>query len=698
MLQHAWSILCDSAVFILVGFAVAGLLHVVIARESILGPLRRRGTRSVFVATLIGLPLPLCSCSVLPTAVTLRRKGASAGAVSSFLISTPETSVTSILLTYGLLGPVMAIFRPIAACVTAILAGIATNALDRTPDGDVGVTPAPAPPAGIDPDCGCDADVATAEPVDVAGPTPAATPAPGILARGRVALRYAFVDLFDDIFGWVVLGVVAAAIIQTWLPADTLTRLTGGPLQSMLIMLLVGLPLYVCAEASTPVAAAFIAQGLGPGAALVFLLVGPATNAGSIGILRNLLGRRLVIAYLAAIALVALIMGAALDALVTSTGYAMDARALDASTGPVWLNRLAGVVFLALGIGTLRRRRMLDRLAGWLNARLPFDVGRTPTMIALGAGLVAAWLTTGIARIAPGELGVARVFGAIVAADLGPGLHVSWPPPIGSIDVLPRSEVRRLVLGISDGESRLPDGAGRWRDNIEDTRHLVGDENIANLVVSVHWGADASHILDFGYGVRQPEVLVRNVVLATLREVVAGRSINELFTVARHDVESTISSRAGERLAAYRSGIRVHDVRLLDVHAPAAVHDAFRDVASATEDRATVIDLARADEAAILPGARARATEIELEAAAYRARTVAEARGDVAGFPALSAVGRRWPDVTRRRLRLEALEKTLPRLKTYLTPASKAGDGSLEIWLTEPGAEIPVPPMEDTEP
>ena len=364
MLSSTWSILCDSAVFILVGFMLAGVLEVVLSGETAVRLLSGARTRSVFLATAIGVPLPLCSCSVLPTALTLRRKGAGKGATVAFLISTPETSVTSILLTYALLGPFLAVFRPIAACVTALTAGLIEHARERrassvspvetsdsaAPDA---VSDAPATRGGSDHCCGSDASAQSG----VAKP----------LSKLRRALRFAFVDLFDDIFGWMILGILVAAAIQAWLPQDALTSFLGGPLRSSLIMVAFGVPLYVCAEASTPVAAALIAQGLNPGAALVFLLVGPATNIGSLGLLRRELGGRAIVVYLATIIIVSIIMGFVLDAMLTLETVASPIRAMDEPMVPEWAQVAGAILFLVLGAGAVYRKRYVRKLTGWLS-------------------------------------------------------------------------------------------------------------------------------------------------------------------------------------------------------------------------------------------------------------------------------------------------------------------------------------------
>jgi uncharacterized membrane protein YraQ (UPF0718 family) len=353
MLGTIWHLLEDSAVFLLVGFLLAGFVDALMAGHLITRHLQRRGTRPVILATMLGAPLPLCSCSVLPTALTLRRRGASSGATLSFLVSTPETSITSVLLSLGLLGPALAIVRPIAACMTAIAAGLAANLWERRtapkPIAPAFVASHPPEPAAL---AGC------ADPCCDDRELPAGVP---FLARLRRGLRFAFVDLFDDIFGWVLFGIVAAAALQHWIPPEALSRLGGGGIGTMLVLAAIGVPLYVCAEASTPIAATLIASGVSPGAALVFLLTGPATNLGTIGVLRRELGSALVWIYLATIVGAAIAAGLAVDA------WVIDARGAVAavegeSVIPRSIEIAAAVVFLSLGLGWFVRRKPLTRL------------------------------------------------------------------------------------------------------------------------------------------------------------------------------------------------------------------------------------------------------------------------------------------------------------------------------------------------
>ena len=669
MLEISWNILCDTAIYILAGFAIAGLLQAWMAGGRAIRWLSQRSPRSVFLATMIGVPLPLCSCGVLPSAVTLRKSGASKGATLSFLISTPETSATSILLTYSLLGPLLAIFRPIAACVTALAAGFVENFFDRREaaeqDGQ---------------ESGETADESRRY-TDTEVPD---TPGNG---RGlRAGLRFAFVDLFDDIFFWVVVGIVAAAAIQVFVPVGVFQAVFGDAFTSMLLMLVIGIPLYICAESSTPIAAALIAQGMNPGAALVLLLAGPATNIGSVGVLYRELGRRTVIVYLTTIAIVALLMGGLLNLLIGETTLPLGVRAFNEPLVPSWLKIAGAITFLVLGVLTMRRRRWWSRSLTWLDARLPVSVTQRSVLTTGCVVLAVGYVGSGFFVVQPGEVGVVRRFGAITRSDLAPGLHYAWPYPIEVADRIPVRRVNRLVLGFALPDQPTSDPEA----DIADSWTLIGDENIADLKMAVHWGAIPDQVLRFAYGIADLKGLVRNVTLGAIREVLGGRSINWGFTTERRDCEARIEELIRQRLAAYDSGIRIDSFHFLDAHAPPEVHDAFRDVASALEDKSTKINLALAQEASIVPQARGNGERLRAEAQGYAAATVAQAEGGAQRFLELLREYQEWPEVTRRRLYFEMIDAALPGLRKYITPGEENA-GEIEIWLVDPqvGASLP---------
>lgn len=302
VLAAAWDILLDSSLFVLFGFFVAGLLKGFIPDDFIqrhLGGSRKRG---IFKASLFGIPIPLCSCGVIPAAGGLRQQGAGKGAVTSFMISTPETGVDSMAVTYALLDPVMTVVRPVAAFFTASCTGLLVNLFDR----EVPAQPkqlsesiAPLPMASCtDKGCGCEAHGA-AEPKQL----------PRAWLKFRQGMSFAFGNLLSEIGPWLLFGIGLAAIITVALSPEFIAAYLGDGLLSMVIMIAVATPLYVCATASTPIAAALALKGLSPGAALVFLLAGPATNMATITVVARLLGRRTAVIYVGSIMACSLVLG-----------------------------------------------------------------------------------------------------------------------------------------------------------------------------------------------------------------------------------------------------------------------------------------------------------------------------------------------------------------------------------------------------
>ncbi|MCF8041732.1 MAG: SO_0444 family Cu/Zn efflux transporter [Desulfarculaceae bacterium] len=334
ILAECWRLLAEASIYIIFGLLVAGLLKAFLSPNFVSRNLGQGKVGPVFKAALFGLPLPLCSCGVLPAAAGLKRQGAGRGAVASFLVSTPETGVDSIALTYALLGPVMAIARPLAAIITALVTGLGMGVLKDKQE----QASAPA-------DRTCPVD-ACCDGVDCAPEAHAHHHS--LWQRFGAGLSYARGDLWEDLAAWFWLGIILAGVIAALVPEDFLARYLGGGMGSMLIMLAVGIPLYICASASTPIAAALILKGVSPGAALVFLLAGPATNVTSLTVLVGVLGKRGTALYLVGIALGAVASGLLLDQFFALSG--LSPLAVAGAAGeilPDWL-RQAGAGFLVL--------------------------------------------------------------------------------------------------------------------------------------------------------------------------------------------------------------------------------------------------------------------------------------------------------------------------------------------------------------
>ena len=326
-----WQVLGQMAPYLLFGFLVAGLLSVLIRPEFVERHLGGRGIWPVVKASAFGVPLPLCSCGVIPVAASIRRHGASKGATAAFLISTPQTGVDSILVTFSLLGPIFAVYRPIAALVSGLLGGAVVSATERTAD-------APRPSEKCRDSC-C---------------------APGPKrSRPLLAIAYGFVTLPRDIGRALLLGLVVAALISAIVPEGYFSTLVPpGPLQ-ILVLMAVGIPVYICATASIPVAAGLIAAGVSPGAAFALLMTGPATNAATVATVWKVMGRRTCLIYLATMMIAAFAGGLLLDQIVTPKGVQ---TAMRHGWMPPWVEALCAVVLLGvLAAGAFYRPRRKEK-------------------------------------------------------------------------------------------------------------------------------------------------------------------------------------------------------------------------------------------------------------------------------------------------------------------------------------------------
>ncbi|MCG9964158.1 permease [Shewanella cutis] len=471
LLNNFIDLFLDSAPWLLLGLVLAGLLKVFVPMAWMQKQLGGHGFKTVVKAALLGAPLPLCSCGVIPAAVGLRRSGASKAATTSFLVSTPETGVDSVTVSYVLLGPFMAIVRPIAAITSAIVAGLlvgrddddgkpaakAEAQLDKaqsdkplassTPVASCCASKSSAQPAMIKAEavqsccsstkvpaitpvksscCGSDnAKVPSTEPKIKM--TPMATPSlmaasssvmagqtfgavakvspvksesagsccgmqtaepeklvvvkkgaccstssqvadkpqgesccastqdmatelksESVIARVGIGLKYAATDLVRDTTLWLLVGLFFAALVQTYVPTDFLAK-WGDGLLAMLVMVLVSVPMYICATASTPIAAGLLLAGVSPGAVLVFMLAGPATNIATLGVVTKELGKRALYGYLGGVLGVALVAGALVNYLVATFGFkVMPLIGEQHQMLPEWLVATSGIVLALL--------------------------------------------------------------------------------------------------------------------------------------------------------------------------------------------------------------------------------------------------------------------------------------------------------------------------------------------------------------
>jgi hypothetical protein len=315
-----WHTIAEMSPYLLFGFFVAGALSVLVSQKLVERHLGGRGLWPLLKASVFGVPLPLCSCGVIPVSMSLHKHGASKGSTISFLLSTPQTGVDSIFVTLSLLGPIFAIFRPFAAFATGIIGGSLVDAVSQKQS-----------------DAGQKREKCTDECCENHGNSS---------GRFRRGMKYGFVTLPRDIGKAMLVGLAVAALISAIVPDGYFAEKLGTGIFAMVVMMFLGIPVYVCATASVPVAAALIMKGLSPGAALVFLMTGPATNAASFVTIWKTLGRRTALTYIATVAGCALLSGILLDSL--GSGLAFEVVTRPGWMLPNSIKYVAAVVLLAV--------------------------------------------------------------------------------------------------------------------------------------------------------------------------------------------------------------------------------------------------------------------------------------------------------------------------------------------------------------
>ena len=413
----------DAAFWIIFGLIVSGILKATLSSEKLGRHFNGSGPLPAIKAALLGIPLPLCSCGVIPAAVGLRRGGASKSATTAFLISTPETGVDSIAISYALLGPFMAVIRPIAATTAAITAAMLVLVSDKEDSNKkatsektassccsskkekatVEATSQVAPsktssccsskkekvtveatsPTAPSKTSSCCSSTKETKPVNLAAATkPAAslnlagtpssinaiksvkpeevaeeaTETSSLLQNLWQGQRFAFTNLITDLSLWLVSGLVISALVVTFIPPEALADMSRGPM-AMFLMAIVGVPMYICASASTPLAAGFMLAGVSPGAVLVFLLAGPASNMATLGIVHKELGLRSLISYLVGVVGVAISFGYLTNFLIDAFSIDIDAQlAASSEMLPPALAWSAGIILAVLIVWDMIKR------------------------------------------------------------------------------------------------------------------------------------------------------------------------------------------------------------------------------------------------------------------------------------------------------------------------------------------------------
>lgn len=379
--SELWMILSESSVWLIFGFLLAGVVHVLVPREWMLKHLGGKGILPILKASLLGIPLPLCSCSVIPVAAGLRKQGASKGASAAFAISTPQTGEESIPLTWALFGPVFALARPVIAVVTGLIAGVLIDLTHRNEDVESVEDSIEDPNAVGLMITNSDDASGVVESVEQKGSgsccsstEPAAssccsqTPQKsglGFVGGMKESVRYGFGVMLVDLAVWLTVGLLMAAAIGALVPANWIEENVGQGILPMLLMLVVGVPLYICATSSTPLAFGLVVAGLSPGAALVLLLSGPATNVATMSWLLKDLGVKALGIYLGVIAAVALSAGILFDAFFKHLVTLADlSPAHEHGAAGIGYKDVFSIVFIMLMAWALGRVA-----SGWLDSR-----------------------------------------------------------------------------------------------------------------------------------------------------------------------------------------------------------------------------------------------------------------------------------------------------------------------------------------
>jgi len=334
-LKTLWDYIIISAPFLMLGMLAAGFIHAFITEKRIQKEMGGKSMWTVVKAAVLGIPLPLCSCAVIPTAVTLKKNGASNAATSSFLISTPESGVDSIAMTYAMMDLPMTIIRPVSAFLSAFVAGVLQFFFNPE-------TPLPKEEAKS---CCTKSKCGNAKPLE----------RNTLAAKIAKMFKFGFFELMDDLGEWLALGILVGAMIEFFIPADFFSGLNG--LGGRFIILLVGIPMYICASATTPIAASLVLKGMSPGTSLLILLVGPATNISNILVLQKYIGKKGIIINVLAIALVALGMSFVVDYVYQSFSLPLDFNvgSHEHEHGYVWWKLSLAIAFtLLLGKSLLK--------------------------------------------------------------------------------------------------------------------------------------------------------------------------------------------------------------------------------------------------------------------------------------------------------------------------------------------------------
>ncbi|MDE0308913.1 MAG: SO_0444 family Cu/Zn efflux transporter [Acidiferrobacterales bacterium] len=610
VLVSAWEVYLLLSPYFIFGLAFAGVLYVLISQRTVIRLMGREGLASVTTAAAFGLPLPICSCGVIPITATLRKKGASRSACMSFLITTPETGMDSILVTWGLMGPIMAIIRPVGAFFSALLAGICSIAMIRGPDPvpkgtekeqdhhhhhhhdhdhshDFEEDPAVVGVGGLMTSIKASSSRMWNKFINwthiaewnrpmldrsaLALPLREVQDAVPLSRVGKRMFTFAFIEMADDILFALVVGVVLSGVVMVLVP-DNIAEYGLYGWRMYLVMLVAGVPLYMCASASTPIAAALVAKGFSPGSALVFLMTGPATNTATIIVLMQQFGLRFVSIYIGSIVFGAVVCGIALDLMLIYLGWEIALNLEGRGSGFVGFLEWTGATLLTIliawrfwkGAAASGYHDLMGNINSTVlqvsglakGARMREIFSLRSKLVQIGVPLVlGVYLATGLTAIPVGYLGYGKLFGEVRWPALAPGLHYAPPPPFGTIDIHPHTVQHRIIVGLKENlnveettVSIIQDGAAnkprrtQWHrkgdlrsQKTSLAEFLSGDESLLRILISVHYSIANPYMFYYEYENREDSIA--HHIQAIAREYIATNELSDLLSKKRAEIE-----------------------------------------------------------------------------------------------------------------------------------------------------------------
>ena len=726
---------------LMLGLLLSGLIHVFISREAILRWLQDDSLRSVSISSAVGVPVPLCSCSVVPVVAEMRRKGASRSSCMAFLITAPETGADSILVTNAFFGFIAAVVRPFISFITAVVAGIFCIGLIRDDRGD-------ALPGeedhdhhdhhGHDHDHGhehafhetllSNKDDCYVSPNAmkvlmtkwIKGLTTVASSwrfgswikpefyreivgerktksaqqteldtveeeYPGLDFRKIVKhiLHYGFVEIADDILFALLVGIALGGVLFLIIPAGLMSNEYARWL-SYPIMIIVGVPLYICASASTPIAAALVARGVSPGAALIFLMTGPATNTSTIAIIMSQFGARFAAVYVTSVIAVTAVIGIAIDYMLLATGFAISVNLLPSESPTLQILQWGGALGLIALIlwryraGAMRSGyedmmlniRPLSR--SWRDAwkRLTRDRSlrgtispTTPLGMMLWGLLLVLFLGSGFTVVPPGHVGYGRLFGQVYWKDLQPGLHYLAPRPLARVDKWPVKEIKSIM-------AKTP------------YEYVSGDLNMLSVTVDVQYTVKDPYV--YHYRTVNPEEIIEDAVREHLRTYINARDLDGLLTSYRKELEDELTDLFvvdGQMIGdqSMLGAVDLVKASLLEIIPAAEAISSFREISSAQEDRERIIVNAQRFLVSLVPRAHGNAEYEKEQADGAAFRKVATSAAEADAIMVISSAMQTAPDVLRNMLWREKLESALAGNPKIIVP-NRESFNKVAIW------------------